>query len=94
MALTRALGATSTRHGIRVVGINPGQIHTERLEAMLRRAAATRFGDEERWQDLIDNRHPPGRPEQIGDMAAFLASDLSAFTTGTIVTVDGGAAAR
>lgn len=94
MALTRGLGATSSRHGIRVLAINPGQIHTERLETMLRGAAADRLGDEERWQELLDSRYPPGEPAHIGDMAAFLASDLSAFTTGTVVTVDGGAAAR
>lgn len=94
MALTRGLGATSSRHGIRVVAINPGQIHTERLETMLRRAAQTRFEDEDRWQELLDARYPPGDPQHIGDMAAFLASDLSAFTTGTVITVDGGAAAR
>ncbi|MBD3647209.1 MAG: SDR family oxidoreductase, partial [Pseudomonadales bacterium] len=92
MALTRGLGATSSRHGIRVVAINPGQIHTERLETMLRAAAVDRFGDEDRWQELLDSRYPPGEPARIGDMAAFLASDLSAFTTGTIITVDGGAA--
>ena len=33
-------------------------------------------------------------PEEIAWMAAFLASDKSAYTTGTIVTVDGGGTSR
>ena len=35
-----------------------------------------------------------GLAVQIGVMVAFLASDLSAYTTGTIITIDGGAANR
>ena len=34
------------------------------------------------------------KPEEIAAMVAFLASDLSGYTTGTIVTIDGGAANR
>jgi len=43
---------------------------------------------------LIDKTYPPGTPEHIGDMVAFLASDRSANTTGTIITIDGGSSAR
>jgi NAD(P)-dependent dehydrogenase (short-subunit alcohol dehydrogenase family) len=35
-----------------------------------------------------------GKPREIAAMVAFIASDLSAYTTGTIITVDGGAANR
>jgi 3-oxoacyl-[acyl-carrier protein] reductase len=35
-----------------------------------------------------------GKPKEIADMAAFLASDLSAYTSGTIVTIDGGASSK
>lgn len=94
MALTRALGGHSTKDGIRVVGINPGAIQTERLLAMRRTMAAEKLGDPERWQELFDPDFPPGLPEHIADMTALLASDRSAFTTGTIVTVDGGYCAR
>ena len=38
MALTKELGAESLRHGIRVVAINPGLIHTNRLESQMRRS--------------------------------------------------------
>jgi 3-oxoacyl-[acyl-carrier protein] reductase len=37
---------------------------------------------------------PGGDLQEIGSMVAFLASDLSAYTTGTIITIDGGAANR
>lgn len=94
MALTRALGARSTLDGIRVVGINPGLIETERLVTMQRAFAAEKLGDAERWRELLDADFPPGRPEHIADMVAFLASDRAAFTTGTVVTVDGGLCAR
>ncbi len=94
MALTRALGGTSRKDNIRVVGVNPGQIVTERLETLQRSMAQKRWGDAERWQELWDPRYPPGQPEHIADMVAFLASPRSANTTGTIVTIDGGHCAR
>jgi len=94
MALTRALGAASSRHGVRVVGINPGLIETDRLVTLARSRAQAQLGDAERWRETLDPTFPPGLPAHIGDMVAFLASDLSANTTGTIITIDGGASAR
>lgn len=94
MAITQALGSTSTRKGVRVVGINPGLIHTPRLEGLMRVAAERRFGDPDRWTELLDQRFPPGKPEHIADAVAFLASDRSANTTGAILNVDGGGTAR
>ena len=94
MALTKALGGTAAKDNIRVVGINPGLIFTERLENALRLQAEKRMGDPDRWRELIDARYPPGQPEHIADLVAFLASDRSANTTGTIVTCDGGYSAR
>jgi hypothetical protein len=94
MALTRAMGGTSRKDNIRVLGVNPGQIVTERLETMQRSMAEKRWGDPERWQELWDARYPPGQPEHIADMVSFLASDLSSNTTGSIITIDGGHCAR
>ena len=48
MAITRAMGGVSRRHGVRVLGINPGLIVTERLETMQRSLAEKKFGDPER----------------------------------------------
>lgn len=94
MAMTRALGATSRSYGVRVVGINPGLIATERMTTLLRTKAKKDLGDADKWQDLLDKTYPPGQPAHIGDMVAFLASDRSANTTGTIITIDGGSSAR
>jgi NAD(P)-dependent dehydrogenase (short-subunit alcohol dehydrogenase family) len=96
MAFTRALGGSAGDDGLRVVGINPGAIATDRLITIMQGRAKDRFGDESRWQELTAPL-PMGRagtPEEIGRMVAFLASDLSAYTTGTIITIDGGAANR
>lgn len=94
MAMTRALGATSRSYGVRVVGINPGLIVTDRLITLNRTWAEKELGDPERWREMLDQTYPPGQPEHIGDMVAFLASDRSANTTGTIITIDGGSSAR
>lgn len=94
MALSRALGSDSLRLGVRVVGLNPGIIKTGRMETQLRRSAARKWADESRWQELISTRYPPGQPAHIADMTALLVSELSGFTTGTVVTVDGGSSSR
>ena len=94
MAFTRALGGASVADGVRVVGINPGPTATDRMVNRLRREAAEQFGDAERWPELTKSM-PFGRaarPEEIAAMAAFLASDLSGYTSGTIITIDGGLA--
>jgi 3-oxoacyl-[acyl-carrier protein] reductase len=92
IAFTRALGAAAPAAGLRVVGINPGPVATDRLVMLLRKRAQDRFGDAARWQELIQTMPfgRAGKPEEIAAMVAFLASDLSGYTTGTIVTIDGG----
>ncbi len=92
MAFTRALGGDSPQDGIRVVGINPGPVATERLERLTKKTARDRFDDESRYAEFY-KPFAFGRvatPEEIASMAAFLASDLSAYISGTIITIDGG----
>jgi NAD(P)-dependent dehydrogenase (short-subunit alcohol dehydrogenase family) len=96
MAFTRALGGYSLDDGIRVVGVNPGPVDTDRIYAMLKKRAKTWLGDEARYLELVE-RYPLRRPasvREITDLILFLASDRSAYTTGTIVTVDGGISSR
>jgi 3-oxoacyl-[acyl-carrier protein] reductase len=96
MAFTRAMGGTAPRDGLRVMGINPGPVMTERLITLTKTRARDRFGDENRWQELMQG-YAFGRaakPEEIAWMAAFLASDRSGYTTGSIVTIDGGGSSR
>jgi len=96
MAFTRAMGGTAPRDNLRVVGINPGPVMTERLITLMRTRAETNFGDPEKWTELMKPLAfgRAAKPEEIGYMAAFLASDRSAYTTGTIVTIDGGGSSR
>ncbi|MCJ7771711.1 MAG: SDR family oxidoreductase, partial [Desulfobacterales bacterium] len=60
---------------------------------LMRSLANARFSDAERWKELLPSDPPPGDPEDIANMVAFLASDLAKYVTGTIVTVDGGSTA-
>jgi NAD(P)-dependent dehydrogenase (short-subunit alcohol dehydrogenase family) len=96
MAFTRALGGRSLADNIRVVGINPGPVETDRIVSLMKRGAASRFGDESRYPELMQ-RFPLGRaakPREIADLMAYLASDRSGYTSGVIFTVDGGISAR
>lgn len=96
MAFTRAMGGTAPRDNLRVVGINPGPVMTERLITLMKTRAQGNFGDPEKWTELMKPLAfgRAAKPEEIGHMAAFLASDRSAYTTGTIVTIDGGGSSR
>src|SRR6478736_2438507 len=96
MAFTRAMGGTAPRDNLRVVGINPGPVMTERLVTLMKTRAEGNFGDAEKWTELMKPLAfgRAAKPEENGWMAAFLASDLSAYTTGTIVTIDGGGGSR
>ncbi|RJF69505.1 SDR family oxidoreductase [Rhodopseudomonas palustris] len=96
MAFTRALGGTSLDDNIRVVGVNPGPVDTSRIYNMLRKRAASDLGDADRYQELVE-RYPLKRAasvREITDLFLFLASERSGYTSGTIITVDGGIASR
>jgi len=93
MGFTRALAKTAHRDGVRVVAVSPGPVRTERLTMIMKARAQSELGDSERWPELFADM-PFGRaaePTEIGDAVAFLASPRSAYTAGTILTIDGGA---
>lgn len=96
MAFTRALGSHSIDHGVRVLGLNPGPVETERLEFLGRKRAAARLGDPERWREFQKDMplQRPATTDEVAAMVAFLASDLASYVSGTIVTIDGGLAHR
>ena len=82
--LTRTAGVELAPHDITVVGVGPGAVETpinKQTEA-----------DPEALKRL-DNAIPIGRmakPEEIGSVVAFLASDGASYMTATTVFVDGG----
>ena len=96
MALSQSLGSVSPDHGIRVVGINPGAILTDRSYAFLQARAHVKFGDPARWQELVKSLPfgRQGKPEEIAAAVAYLASDHAAYISGTILTIDGGVSSR
>jgi 3-oxoacyl-[acyl-carrier protein] reductase len=86
---TKALADEGARHGVRVVGVNPGPILTERLRLFTERAARGRNLDE------IYARMTPlgraGKADEVADLILFLASQRAAFIHGANITIDGGA---
>jgi NAD(P)-dependent dehydrogenase (short-subunit alcohol dehydrogenase family) len=95
MAFTRALGGESLVDNIRVVGINPGPVGTDRHVTLLKTRAKHQFGDESRYKEFQQGLPlgRPAHPREIGDLMAFLASDRAGYTSGVIYTVDGGISA-
>jgi len=95
MAFTRALGSRSLADNIRVVGINPGPVGTDRHVTLLKTRARNQFGDESRYKEFQKGLPlgRPAHPREIADLMAFLASDRSGYTSGVIFTVDGGISA-
>lgn len=91
MAFTRALGKAAPKDGMRVVGINPGTVATDRMEMLMRARAGRELGDEARWKEFHGTMSfgRPAKPEEIADAVAFLASPRSGYTTGTILTING-----
>ncbi|HJZ43034.1 MAG TPA: SDR family oxidoreductase [Hyphomicrobiaceae bacterium] len=85
LGFTRALAAELGKDGVRVNAIGPGLIETPLNEQV-------RANNPELVKIFMD--HTPlgraGKPEDIVGPAVFLASDLSAYVTGSIIMADGG----
>jgi len=82
-ALTKSLAKECAGAGVRVNCIAPGLIATDMGDRMMK------F-----YGDALVSGIPlgrPGRPDEIGKMAAYLASDDAGFITGKIIRMDGGA---
>jgi NAD(P)-dependent dehydrogenase (short-subunit alcohol dehydrogenase family) len=85
-AMTRAMALELAAHGIRVNGIAPGAIDTQR-----------RHPSGDPGQESVTRRVPLGRfgtPLEIGSVVAFLASADASYITGQIIYVDGGITAQ
>lgn len=83
IAATKSAAKELAEHHIRVNAIAPGMVGSERFKAVL----------EEKFAQKI-NDIPFGRlaePEEIANLCLFLASDQSAYMTGQVIGVDGGA---
>jgi NAD(P)-dependent dehydrogenase (short-subunit alcohol dehydrogenase family) len=84
IAFTRALGVEWARHNIQVNAIAPGWFDTEMSAPAWQQARVAE------WlvRDIPARRI--GRPEEIGPLAVYLASNASDFMTGQTIFLDGG----
>ncbi|MDD3347438.1 SDR family NAD(P)-dependent oxidoreductase [Oscillibacter sp.] len=83
--LTKAMALELAPLNIRVNGIAPGSIMFEGTKKLF-------YADAQKAEAMMSHipMHRPGEPEDIAGMACFLASDDSAYMTGTVNVVDGG----
>jgi len=84
IAMTKGLARELGPHGIRVNAVAPGIVETRFAEALT---------SNEGIQRLVRERTPLGRwaqAEEIVGSILFLASDLSTYTTGSVLVCDGG----
>jgi NAD(P)-dependent dehydrogenase (short-subunit alcohol dehydrogenase family) len=82
--LTKVMSLALADKGVRVNGVGPGSINTEMVRAVNNDPAA--------WQRLM-SRTPLGRlgePEEMGNVAVFLASSDASYVTGQTIYADGG----
>jgi NAD(P)-dependent dehydrogenase (short-subunit alcohol dehydrogenase family) len=80
--LTRTLALEWASEGIRVVGVAPGKVDTVMVTPIV--------AFSERHELPLNPLGRIGRPEEVADFIAYLASDRASFVTGSIVTIDGG----
>jgi 2-keto-3-deoxy-L-fuconate dehydrogenase len=88
IGLTKAVAADFVAQGVRCNAICPGTVDTPSLQQRLRDT-----GDYEAARKAFVARQPMGRlgrAEELAALALYLASDESAFTTGTVHVIDGG----
>ena len=86
VGLTKSAALEYSADGVRVNAIGPGYIDTPLLRAL----------DKEVYDGLVD-LHPIGRlgrPEEVAELALFLASDRASFISGSYHVVDGGYTAQ
>ncbi len=88
LGLTKAVAADFVGRGIRCNAICPGTVDSPSLQERIGEAE-----DAEEARRAFVARQPMGRlgrPEEIASLAVYLASDESAFVSGTAVSIDGG----
>jgi 3-oxoacyl-[acyl-carrier protein] reductase len=82
VGMTKAAAKELAHLGVRVNAIQPGLIRSAMTEAMPERI----------WQQKLAEvpMGRAGRPDEVANVALFLASDLSSYMTGTVLEVTGG----
>jgi NAD(P)-dependent dehydrogenase (short-subunit alcohol dehydrogenase family) len=92
MMATVGLAHYHARYGIRINAINPGSTLTERIQEVLELEAGREGTDKETVLARSEAKVPLGRyakPEEIADVALFLASRRASYVTGALIPMDG-----
>jgi 2-keto-3-deoxy-L-fuconate dehydrogenase len=93
IGLTKAVAADFVARGIRCNAICPGTVESPSLRQRIAAQARASGQSEAQVEAAFVARQPMGRlgtPDEIAALAVYLASDESAFTTGTAQIIDGG----
>jgi len=81
MGLVKTVSNEVAEHGITINGVQPGYHATERLKAL--------GVPEDRITSQIPARRL-GKPEELGALVTFLASEQAGYITGQSLVIDGG----
>jgi NAD(P)-dependent dehydrogenase (short-subunit alcohol dehydrogenase family) len=94
LGLTRALASELVTSGITVNAICPGYVDTPMTQASIANITSRTIMSAERARETLERTNPQGRliaPEEVANVALFLALDASSGITGQAINVDGGA---
>lgn len=89
---TKSLADVGSKDNIRVVGVAPSGVMTERYLRLIKGRSEAEGKTPEALEAEMMKGFPMGRlakPEELGDVICFVASDRASYMSGTVVTVDG-----
>jgi 3-oxoacyl-[acyl-carrier protein] reductase len=81
---TKALGRGYPQSGVRVVAVHPPSTRTDRIITLMKAQAKAKFGDENRYEELMG---AVIEPEQVGDTVCFLASPRAGHLSGVVLNL-------